>query len=75
MIETSAFLPNIHNIDNRFTIIFREKRPNITYFNSYLIILTFSDDLNKEKGIQPYNGNYSEKIIMWPEMTKFFRAK
>lgn len=49
MIETSAFLPNIHNIDNRFTIIFREKRPNITYFNSYLIILTFSDDL-KRKG-------------------------
>lgn len=32
MIETSAFLPNIHNIDNRFTIIFREKRPNIAYF-------------------------------------------
>lgn len=74
MIETSAFLPNIHSIDNRFTIIFREKRSNITYFNSYLINLTYNDDLNEEKDIQPYNGNCSEKII-WPLMTKFFRAR
>lgn len=74
MIETSAFLPNIHNIDNRFTIIFREKRSSITYFNSYLIILTLSDDINK-KILNLTMENHSEKIIMWPEMTKFFRAK
>lgn len=47
MIETSAFLPNTQNIDNRFTIIFREKGQ--TYFNSYLIILTVSNDLNEGK--------------------------
>lgn len=47
MIETSAFLPNTHNIDNRFTIIFWEKGQ--TYFNSYLIILTVSNDLNEGK--------------------------
>ena len=74
MIETSAFLPNIHNIDNRFTIIFREKRSSITYFNSYLIILTLSDDINK-KIFNLTMENHSEKIIMWPEMTKFLRAK
>ena len=73
MIETSAFLPNIHNIDNRFTIIFRDKRSSTTYFNSYLISLTLSDDTNK-KIFNLTMENYSEKI-MWPEMTKFFRAK
>lgn len=46
MIETSAFMSNIHNIDNRFTIIFREK--DQTYFKSYVI--SFSDDVNKEQG-------------------------
>lgn len=75
MIETSAFLPNIHNIDNRFTIIFRENRSSITYFNSYLIILTLSDDINK-KIFNLTMENYLEKIMsFWPEMTKFFRAK
>lgn len=49
MIETSAFLPNIHNTDNRFTIIFRKNNQTQLIFNSYLTILTFSDDLHKER--------------------------